>query len=78
MVSPEVKISGSFTYVNISLELIRLLARGVIDGQAGITNKITVEDTVEKGFEALTKNRSQYESIMPIHKASWSVDEILT
>jgi len=64
VVSPEVKISGSFTYVNISLELIRLLARGVIDGQAGITNKITVENTVEKGFEALTKNRSQYKILV--------------
>lgn len=59
VVSPEVKISGSFAYVNIFPEVIRLLARGVIDGQAVITSQIAIEDIVEKGFEALTKDRSQ-------------------
>lgn len=59
VVSPEVTISGSFAYVNIFPEVIRLLARGVIDGQAVITSEIALEDIVEKGFEALTKDRSQ-------------------
>ena len=48
VVSPEVKISGSFAYVNIFPEVIRLLARGVIDGQAVITSQIALEDIVEK------------------------------
>ena len=45
--------------MNIFPEVIRLLARGVIDGQAVITSQIALEDIVEKGFEALTKDRSQ-------------------
>ncbi len=30
-----------------------------IDGQAVITSQIALEDIVEKGFEALTKDRSR-------------------
>jgi len=59
IVSPEIKISGSFAYLNIFPEVIRLLARGVIDGNAVITSQISLDDIVEKGFEALVKDRSQ-------------------
>ena len=38
---------------------IRLLASGVIDGKAVITSEISLDDIVDKGFELLTKDRSQ-------------------
>jgi len=59
IVMTEAKISGSYAYNRLFPEVIRLLASGAIDGQAVITSKIALDDIVEKGFELLTKDRSQ-------------------
>lgn len=59
IVSPEVKVSGSFAYNNLFPEVIRLLARGVINGNAVITSKIALDDLVTEGLERLTNDRSQ-------------------
>lgn len=59
IVRSEVKVSGSYAYVNLFPEVIRLLANGVIDGNQVITNVIKLDDIVEQGFEALTKDRRQ-------------------
>lgn len=59
LVQPEVKISGSYAYIRLFPEVIRLLANGNIDGHAVITNEIALDNIVEEGFELLTKDRSQ-------------------
>lgn len=58
-VKTEAKITGSYAYVNLFPEVIRLLARGIIDGNKVITSLIPLDDIVEKGFETLTKDRKQ-------------------
>lgn len=58
-VKTEAKITGSYAYVNLFPEVIRLLARGIIDGNKVITSLIPLEDIVDKGFETLTKDRKQ-------------------
>lgn len=40
--------ASEFAYVNIFPEVIRILARGVIDGQAVMTSKIALENIVER------------------------------
>lgn len=59
IVRTEAKISGSYAYIRLFPEVIRLLASGIIDGNAVITSEIALDDIVEKGFETLTKDRSQ-------------------
>ncbi|MFJ7407610.1 MULTISPECIES: 2,3-butanediol dehydrogenase [unclassified Lysinibacillus] len=59
IVRTEAKISGSYAYVRLFPEVIRLLASGSIDGNAVITSNIALDDIVIKGFEMLTKDRSQ-------------------
>lgn len=59
IVSPEIKVTGSYAYVNLFPEVIRLLANGVIDGNAVITSRIALDDIVEQGFEVLLKDRKQ-------------------
>ncbi|MFB9329263.1 2,3-butanediol dehydrogenase [Paenibacillus aurantiacus] len=59
IVRTEASISGSYAYVNLFPEVIRLLAGGIIDGQAVITSIIALDDLVEQGFEALTQDRKQ-------------------
>ena len=58
-VKTEAKITGSYAYVNLFPEVIRLLARGIIDGNKVITSLIPLEDIVGKGFEALASDRKQ-------------------
>lgn len=59
IVRTEAKISGSYAYIRLFPEVIRLLASGIIDGDAVITSKIALDDIVEKGFETLAQDRSQ-------------------
>lgn len=59
IVRTEAKISDSYAYVRLFPEVIPLLASGVIDGNAVITSNIALDDIVEKGFEMLTKDRSE-------------------
>ncbi|KGR84359.1 2,3-butanediol dehydrogenase [Lysinibacillus odysseyi] len=59
IVRTEAKISGSYAYIRLFPEVIRLLASGIIDGDAVITSKIALDDIVEKGFETLAHDRSQ-------------------
>ncbi|WP_282941656.1 2,3-butanediol dehydrogenase [Paenibacillus sp. RC67] len=59
IVRTEAKISGSYAYIRLFPEVIRLLANGVIDGNAVITSIIPLDDIVEKGFDLLTKDRKQ-------------------
>lgn len=59
IVRTEAKISGSYAYIRLFPEVIRLLSRGMIDGNAVITSEIALDDIVEKGFELLTNDRSQ-------------------
>ncbi|MFX3633970.1 MAG: 2,3-butanediol dehydrogenase [Candidatus Pristimantibacillus sp.] len=59
MVATEIKITGSYAYINLFPEVIRLLAGGIIDGNAVITSVIPLEGIVEQGFEVLTTDRKQ-------------------
>ncbi len=59
IVRTEAKISGSYAYVRLFPEVIRLLASGIIDGDAVITSTIALDDIVVKGFETLAKDRNQ-------------------
>lgn len=58
-VKTEAKITGSYAYVNLFPEVIRLLSRGIIDGNKVITSLIPLDEIVDKGFELLTKDRKQ-------------------
>lgn len=59
IVIPEIKVSGSYAYSNLFPEVIRLLAGGIIDGNAIITSFITLEEIVKQGFEVLTTDHKQ-------------------
>ncbi|GAA4857050.1 (R,R)-butanediol dehydrogenase [Paenibacillus vulneris] len=59
IVRTEAKISGSYAYIRLFPEVIRLLADGVIDGKAVITSIIDLDDIVEKGFELLSHDKKQ-------------------
>jgi (R,R)-butanediol dehydrogenase / meso-butanediol dehydrogenase / diacetyl reductase len=52
-------INVSLGYANTFPKVIRMLANGTINGEALITSKISLNDVVEKGFEALANNRSE-------------------
>ncbi|MFF3924147.1 2,3-butanediol dehydrogenase [Paenibacillus lactis] len=58
-VKTEARITGSYAYVNLFPEVIRLLARGIIDGNKVITSLIPLDSIVEQGFETLASDRKQ-------------------
>lgn len=69
IVRTEAKISGSYAYVQLFPEVIRLLADGVIDGNSVITSVIPLDDIVEKGFDQLTKDKKQCKILVKPNQA---------
>ncbi|MFF2876391.1 2,3-butanediol dehydrogenase [Gottfriedia sp. NPDC057991] len=59
IVTAEISVSGSYAYRNLFPEVIRLLACGIIDGNAIITSVIPLDRIVEEGFEVLMKDHNQ-------------------